>query len=149
VCGAQQRPSTRATTTSRKGLSLHLGITDVAILAAYAIAVLGIGFMLRGRVSGGADILLAGRSIPAWMAGLTFLSANLGAQEMISMGGERRQVRMLTSHFYWFGAVPAMIFVGVFMMLCLTKKSVLVAAFDVAAGDGYALAMMSVLVARS
>jgi solute:Na+ symporter, SSS family len=86
VCGTQQRPSTRAPTTSRKGLSLHLGITDVAILAAYAIPVLGIGFMLRGRVSGGVDILLAGRSIPAGIAGLTFLSANLGAQQMISMG---------------------------------------------------------------
>jgi transposase InsO family protein len=58
VCGAQQRPSTRAATTSRKRLSLHLGITDIAILAAYAIAVLGIGFILRGRVSGDADIVL-------------------------------------------------------------------------------------------
>jgi SSS family solute:Na+ symporter len=63
-------------------LSVHLGITDIAILTAYAIAVPGIGFMLRGRVTGGVNFLLAGRSIPAWRAGLAYLSANLGGRSL-------------------------------------------------------------------
>src|SRR5579859_5216745 len=62
------------------------------------------------------EFLLAGRHIPAWMAGLAFLSANLGAQEMIGMAASGAKYGMLTFHFYWVGAIPAMIFIGVFMM---------------------------------
>src|SRR6185503_5004302 len=62
------------------------------------------------------DFFLSGRSIPAWIAGLAFLSANLGAQEMIGMAASGAKYRIATSHFYWVGAIPAMVFVGVFMM---------------------------------
>src|SRR5690349_22615652 len=62
------------------------------------------------------EFLLAGRHIPAWTAGLAFLSANLGAQEMIGMAASGAKYRIATSHFYWVGAIPAMVFVGIFMM---------------------------------
>src|SRR5690349_7462099 len=62
------------------------------------------------------EFLLAGRQIPAWTAGLAFLSANLGAQEMIGMAASGAKYGIATSHFYWVGAIPAMVFVGVFMM---------------------------------
>src|SRR5438445_5741960 len=63
-----------------------------------------------------ADFFFAGRSIPAWVCGLAFISANLGAQEVIGMGASGAKYGILTSHFYWIGAIPAMVFVGVFMM---------------------------------
>ena len=59
---------------------------------------------------------MSGRSIPAWIAGLAFLSANLGAQEVIGMAARGAKYGIATSHFYWIGAIPAMVFVGVFMM---------------------------------
>src|SRR3984885_10990556 len=62
------------------------------------------------------DFFLAGRSIPAWVCGLAFISANLGAQEVIGMGASGAKYGIVTSHFYWIGAIPAMVFVGVFMM---------------------------------
>jgi SSS family solute:Na+ symporter len=62
------------------------------------------------------DYFLSGRSIPAWVAGLAFLSANLGAQEVIGMAASGAKYGMATSHFYWVGAIPAMVFLGVFMM---------------------------------
>jgi SSS family solute:Na+ symporter len=62
------------------------------------------------------DFFLAGRSIPAWVAGLAFLSANIGAQEVIGMAASGAKYGILTGHFYWVGAIPAMVFVGVFMM---------------------------------
>ncbi len=95
---------------------MTLTAIDVLILALYGVFVLGIGFMLRRRVVGSEDFFLAGRSIPAWTAGLAFLSANLGAQEMIGMAASGAKYGILTSHFYWVGAIPAMVFVGVFMM---------------------------------
>src|SRR5713226_7676445 len=63
-----------------------------------------------------ADFFLSGRSIPGWITGLAFLSANLGAQEVIGMGASGAKYGISTSHFYWVGAIPAMIFVGIFMM---------------------------------
>src|SRR6266540_2189112 len=89
---------------------------DIVIIAMYVVCVLGIGFVLRRRVHDSTDFFLAGRSIPAWTAGLAFLSANLGAQEMIGMAASGAKYGILTSHFYWVGAIPAMVFVGVFMM---------------------------------
>ena len=95
---------------------MQLAAVDILIIAIYGAFVLGIGFLLRRRMVGSSEFLLAGRSMPAWVAGLAFLSANLGAQEMIGMAASGAKYGMLTSHFYWVGAIPAMVFVGVFMM---------------------------------
>src|SRR5919198_1451647 len=95
---------------------MHLTATDLLIIAAYGVFVLAIGVMLKDRVAHSTDFSLAGRSIPAWVAGLAFLSANLGAQEVVGMAASGAKYGMLTSHFYWVGAIPAMVFVGVFMM---------------------------------
>ena len=95
---------------------IHLGAIDYAILIVYFAFVLGIGWALRRYVRSSEDFFLSGRSIPAWIAGLAFLSANLGAQEVIGMGASGAKYGMMTSHFYWVGAIPAMVFVGLFMM---------------------------------
>jgi len=89
---------------------------DWAILATYFVFVLGIGFALKRAVKTSTDFFLAGRAIPAWVAGLAFISANLGAQEVIGMGASGAKYGIATSHFYWIGAIPAMVFVGIFMM---------------------------------
>src|SRR2546426_532151 len=78
--------------------------------------VLAIGVMLRRYVHTSEDFFLSGRSIPAWVTGLAFISANLGAQEVIGMGASGAKYGIATSHFYWIGAIPAMVFVGLFMM---------------------------------
>jgi len=95
---------------------MHVAAIDLLLIALYGVFVLGIGFAVRRRISGSGDFLLAGRAIPAWVAGLAFLSANLGAQEMIGMAASGAKYGIMTSHFYWVGAIPAMLFVGVFMM---------------------------------
>src|SRR5437868_5371577 len=82
----------------------------------YFAFVLGIGFALKRYMRTSTDFFLAGRSIPAWVCGLAFISANLGAQEVIGMAASGAKYGISTSHFYWIGAIPAMIFVGVFMM---------------------------------
>src|SRR3954453_7072839 len=95
---------------------MHVSSIDLLLIAPYVAFVLGIGFAVRRRISGSGDFLLAGRAIPVWVAGLAFLSANLGAQEMIGMAASGAKYGIMTSHFYWVGAIPAMLFVGVFMM---------------------------------
>jgi solute:Na+ symporter, SSS family len=95
---------------------MHVAPVDYAILAAYFVLVLGIGFYLKSRMRKTSDFLLAGRNIPAWAAGLAFIAANLGAQEVIGMAASGAKYGLLTNHFYWIGAIPAMAFVGVFMM---------------------------------
>jgi len=95
---------------------IQLGAIDYAILIVYFAFVLGIGWVLRRSVKSSEDFFLSGRSIPTWIAGLAFLSANLGAQEVIGMAASGAKYGMMTSHFYWVGAIPAMVFVGVFMM---------------------------------
>jgi len=95
---------------------IQLGAIDYTILIVYFAFVLGIGWVLRRSVKSSEDFFLSGRSIPAWIAGLAFLSANLGAQEVIGMGASGAKYGMMTSHFYWLGAIPAMVFVGIFMM---------------------------------
>jgi solute:Na+ symporter, SSS family len=95
---------------------MHLTAVDLLIVFTYVVFVLAIGVLLKDRVTHSADFFLAGRSIPAWVAGLAFLSANLGAQEVVGMAASGAKYGMLTSHFYWVGAIPAMVFVGVFMM---------------------------------
>src|SRR6195952_72299 len=82
----------------------------------YFVFVLGIGFALKRYMKTSKDFFQAGRALPAWICGLAFISANLGAQEWIGMGASGAKYGISTSHFYWIGAVPAMLFVGVFMM---------------------------------
>ncbi len=94
---------------------IHLGFIDSLILAIYFSFVLGIGWALKKYMKTSSDFFLSGRSIPAWIAGLAFISANLGAQEVIGMGASGAKYGMLTSHFY-LAAIPSMIFVGLFMM---------------------------------
>jgi SSS family solute:Na+ symporter len=89
---------------------------DWAILLIYFVFVLGIGVALKSAMKTSTDFFLAGRSIPAWVCGLAFLSANLGAQEVIGMAASGAKYGIATSHFYWIGAIPAMVFVGIFMM---------------------------------
>jgi SSS family solute:Na+ symporter len=89
---------------------------DYAILAIYVGFVLGIGFALKRYMKTAADFLTSGRSIPAWVTGLAFLSANLGALELVGMTASGAKYGIATCHFYWVGAIPAMIFLAVFMM---------------------------------
>jgi solute:Na+ symporter, SSS family len=93
-----------------------LSIVDWLIMLVYFAFVLGIGFALKRYMRTSNDFFLAGRSIPAWVCGLAFISANLGAQEVIGMAASGAKYGIVTSHFYWIGAIPAMIFVGIFMM---------------------------------
>ena len=95
---------------------MQLGFIDYAILIIYFAFVLGIGFALKRYMKTSTDFFLSGHSIPAWIAGLAFISANLGAQEVIGMGASGAKYGIATSHFYWVGAIPAMVFVGIFMM---------------------------------
>jgi len=95
---------------------VNLSFIDWLIMLVYFAFVLGIGFALKRYMRTSNDFFLAGRSIPAWVCGLAFISANLGAQEVIGMGASGAKYGIVTSHFYWIGAVPAMVFVGVFMM---------------------------------
>ena len=89
---------------------------DYVIMAVYFAVVLGIGFVLRRAARTSTDFFQSGRSLPSWVTGLAFLSANLGAQEVIGMGASGAKYGLATSHFYWIGAIPAMVFVGLFMM---------------------------------
>src|SRR4051812_30691713 len=95
---------------------IELGGVDYLILAVYFLFVLGIGWALKRYMKSSQDFFMSGRAIPAWVAGLAFLGATLGAQEMIGMSASGAKYGIMTSHFYWIGAIPAMFFVGVFMM---------------------------------
>ncbi len=96
--------------------SAQLGFLDYAILLIYVGFVVGIGFALRRYLKSSSDFLTSGRSIPAWVTGLAFISANLGALELVGMAASGAKYGIATSHFYWVGAIPAMIFLAVFMM---------------------------------
>ena len=95
---------------------MNLQTIDYAILFAYFAFVLGIGFFVRKKITTASDFLTSDHQIPTWMASLAFLAANLGAQEVIGMCASGAKYGIMTAHFYWAGAVPAMLFVGVFMM---------------------------------
>ena len=97
-------------------LRLDANVVDYALVAAYFVVVLGIGVAARRRVSDSLDFFLSGRSLPAWVTGLAFVSANLGAVEIIGMSANGAQYGMATMHYFWIGAVPAMLFLGVVMM---------------------------------
>jgi SSS family solute:Na+ symporter len=97
-------------------LRLNLGILDWVIIAVYFVIVVGIGVAARRSVATSEDFFLAGRALPAWVTGLAFISANLGAIEVLGMAANGAQYGISTVHFYWIGAVPAMVFLGVVMM---------------------------------
>jgi SSS family solute:Na+ symporter len=97
-------------------MRIELHAVDYTILCVYFLFVIGIGWALKKYVKTGADFFLSGRAIPAWVCGLAFISANLGAQEVIGMAASGAKYGIMTSHFYWVGAIPAMAFVGIFMM---------------------------------
>ena len=95
---------------------MNLTAIDWILMFVYFAFVLGVGFTLKRYTRTSADFFLAGRSLPAWVCGLAFISANLGAQEIIGMAASGAKYGIATSHFYWIGAIPAMVFVGIFMM---------------------------------
>ena len=89
---------------------------DYAIIAIFFASVLGIGIMARQQANDAIGFFLSGRSLPAWVTGLAFISANLGAVEIIGMSANGAQLGMPTVHYFWIGAVPAMLFLGIVMM---------------------------------
>src|ERR1700676_3487361 len=95
---------------------VHLSAVDVVIVVFYFALVLAIGFYLRGRANTGEDFFMAGREMTAWVAGLSFLSANLGALELMGWAGSAYQYGILATHWYWIGAIPAMLFLGLVMI---------------------------------
>ncbi len=96
--------------------SIQLQFIDYLLLATYFIFVIGIGVVIKRNVSGSKDFFESGRSLPAWVCALGFIGANLGAQEVMGMAASGAKYGIMTSHFYWVGAIPAMVFVAVFMM---------------------------------
>ena len=97
-------------------MEVQLHLIDYAIMVIYFVFVLGIGWFLRKYMKDAKQFLEAGRSLPAWVTGLAFISTNLGALEVMGMTGSGAKYGMLTTHFYWIGAIPAMVFLAVFMM---------------------------------
>jgi SSS family solute:Na+ symporter len=95
---------------------VSLSPVDLAIIALYFIAVIGIGFYLKRYTKTGEDFFLAGREMTAWVAGLSFVAANLGALEMMGWAAAAYQYGILAAHWYWIGAIPAMLFLGLVMM---------------------------------
>jgi SSS family solute:Na+ symporter len=95
---------------------MKLAIIDYTIIGIYFLFVIGIGFLLKKRIKTGNDFLMSGRNIPLWITSLAFISANLGAQEVLGMAANGAKYGLYTAHFYWLGAVFAMLFLGIFMM---------------------------------
>jgi SSS family solute:Na+ symporter len=95
---------------------INLAWVDYTILIAYVAFVVGIGWMLARYMKTSADFLTSARSIPTWVTGLAFISANLGALELVGMAASGAKYGIATAHFYWVGAIPAMVFLAVFMM---------------------------------
>src|SRR5882672_1524172 len=95
---------------------MTLSALDWTLMLVYLAFVLGIGLTLRRYTKTSTDFFQAGRALPAWICGLAFLSANLGAQEVIGMAASGAKYGIMTSHFYWVGAIPAMVFLAIFMM---------------------------------
>ena len=95
-------------------MSLHFA--DYLIILVYFIFVIGVGFLIKRKIKSSNDFLTSNRSIPLWITSLAFISANLGAQEVIGMVASGAKYGIMTVHFYWVGAIFAMVFLGVFMM---------------------------------
>ena len=96
--------------------AISLGLIDWLIIASYFGFVLGIGYYLKRFTTSGEDFFLAGRKNSSWVAALAFLSANLGALELLGMTGNTFKYGISVAHFYWIGAIPAMLFLGIYMM---------------------------------
>jgi len=95
---------------------MKLELIDYTIIGIYFLFVIGIGFLLKKRIKTGNDFLMSGRNIPLWITSLAFISANLGAQEVLGMAANGAKYGLYTAHFYWLGAIFAMVFLGIFMM---------------------------------
>src|SRR6516225_1908178 len=95
---------------------VQLSAPDIVIVALYFAAVIGIGLYLKRYTKTGEDFFLAGRSMTAWIAGLSFVAANLGALELMGWASAAYQYGILATHWYWVGAIPAMLFLGIVMM---------------------------------
>ena len=97
-------------------LKLSLSPLDLTLIVIYFVFVIGIGFALRRLITTSTDFFLSGRSLPAWITGIAFISANLGAIEILGMSASGAQYGISIVHYYWIGAVPAMVFLGIVMM---------------------------------
>src|SRR5215218_2436249 len=95
---------------------LDVNAIDYAILLTYFAVVLGVGFAAKRYIKSSLDYFLSGRSLPAWITGLAFISANLGATEVLGMAANGAQYGVATVNYYWIGAIPAMVFLGLVMM---------------------------------
>ncbi|MEO6996604.1 MAG: Na+/galactose cotransporter, partial [Terracoccus sp.] len=95
---------------------ISANLVDYVIIALYFVFVMGIGVMARRAISDSLDFFLSGRSLPAWVTGLAFISANLGAVEIMGMSANGAQFGISAVHYFWVGAIPAMLFLGVVMM---------------------------------
>jgi solute:Na+ symporter, SSS family len=94
----------------------HLSFLDISVVAIYFVMVIWIGYYLKGRANTSEEFFMAGREMTAWIAGLSFVSANLGALELMGWAGSAYQYGILAAHWYWVGAIPAMLFLGMVMM---------------------------------
>lgn len=95
---------------------MQIGFVDYLIIGIYFLFVVGVGFVLKKQMVSSEDFFLAGHRIPSWVTGLAFISANLGAIEVMGMAANAAQYGVMTMHFYWLGAIPAMVFLAIFMM---------------------------------
>jgi len=95
---------------------VHLSPVDLVIIVFYFVLVLAIGLYLKGQANTGEDFFMAGREMTAWVAGLAFLSANLGSLELMGWAGNSYKYGILAAHWYWIGAIPAMLFLALIMM---------------------------------
>jgi SSS family solute:Na+ symporter len=108
--------ATTTTLAAENVLRLNVGAMDYLLIAIYFVFVLGIGYLARSQISTSLDFFLSGRRLPAWVTGLAFVSANLGAIEIMGMSANGAQIGLSTMHYYWIGAIPAMLFLGIVMM---------------------------------
>jgi len=99
-----------------KDLTLDLSPVDIFLLIVYFVFVIGIGFALKRAVKSSSDFFLSGRSLPAWITGLAFISANLGAVEILGQSASAAEYGASVVHYFWVGAIPAMVFLGIVMM---------------------------------
>src|SRR5580692_1651763 len=110
-------PSLKTTTMAAGVPSLaHLSPLDIAVISVYFVMVIWIGFYLKKRSNTSEEFFMAGREMTAWIAGLSFVSANLGSLELMGWAGSAYQYGILAAHWYWVGAIPAMLFLGMVMM---------------------------------
>ncbi len=101
---------------SRPARLLTLAPADIAVICLYFASVLAVGFYLKRRVRASGDFFFAGKGVGAWVAGLSFVAANLGTLELLGWAASAYQYGMLAAHWYWIGAVPAMLFLGIVML---------------------------------